>query len=116
MTIYGVYRGDLAGFPADGQSARGKWYRVGDHVVDADAEPTLAQVEAHCGLDAAGAAARQAELARSAGIAGDAERVALLGRLRTATAAQIDSYVDANVTDMASAKALFKRILKVLAP
>jgi len=45
----------------------------------------------------------------------DATRADLLARLRTATPAQINTYVDANVTDLASARALFKKILLVLA-
>lgn len=44
----------------------------------------------------------------------DTTRLDLLTRLRNATPAQISAYVDNNVTDLASARALFKKILLVL--
>lgn len=45
----------------------------------------------------------------------DATRTDLLNRLRTASPTQINTYVDANVTTLAEARALFKKILLVLA-
>lgn len=56
-----------------------------------------------------------AEVARRQGIRDDPLRADILNRLRTATAAQISNYVDANVVDLASARALFKRILLLIA-
>lgn len=44
----------------------------------------------------------------------DVTRADLLARLRAATPAQISAYVDNQVTDLASARALFKKILLVL--
>jgi len=55
-------------------------------------------------------AARQRRTAFDA----DATRADLLTRLRTATPAQINSYVDANVTNLTDARTLFKRILLTL--
>lgn len=51
---------------------------------------------------------------RKATFDADATRADLLTRLRTATPAQINSYVDANVANLAEARTLFKRILLVL--
>lgn len=45
----------------------------------------------------------------------DANRADMITRLRTATPAQIDSWVDANVTTLAQGREVFKKILKVLA-
>lgn len=56
-------------------------------------------------------AARQ----RQATLDADATRADLLTRLRTATPAQINTYVDANVTNIADARTMFKRILLALA-
>lgn len=64
---------------------------------------------------AAYAASEAAESARRVAIHDDQLRVDLLGRLKSATAAQISNYVDTNVTDIASARALFKRILLLIA-
>lgn len=52
---------------------------------------------------------------RSASFKADTGRADLLDRLRAATPAQIDAYVDGNVTDLASARAMFKRVLKLIA-
>lgn len=52
---------------------------------------------------------------RQAAFDADATRADLLERLRNATPAQINTYVDSNVTNLADARALFKRILLVLA-
>jgi len=52
---------------------------------------------------------------RQATLNADATRADLLTRLRTATPAQINSYVDANVTNIADARTMFKRILLALA-
>jgi hypothetical protein len=45
----------------------------------------------------------------------DAGRIDLLTRLRTATPAQIDTWVENNVTTLAQARAVFKAIIKVIA-
>lgn len=45
----------------------------------------------------------------------DATRADLLVRLRTATPAQINAYVDSNVTNLAEARTLLKKVLLVLA-
>jgi hypothetical protein len=59
--------------------------------------------------------AATAEAARLSAIEQDPVCVDLRDRLAAATPTQISNYVDANVTDLASARALFKRILLVLA-
>ena len=102
-------------FPAPDQLPVSAWFVVGPYVVDADSLPTLAQVQAFLGTDAASVTVKQAESDRVAGILTDPARVALLNQLKTATAAQIDTYVDAQVTDLASARTMLKRIIKVLA-
>lgn len=53
--------------------------------------------------------------ARQATLDADAARADLLTRLRSATPAQLNAYVDAQVTDLASARTMLKRILLVLA-
>lgn len=63
---------------------------------------------------AAGQPARDAEEARLAGLKNDPQRADLIDRLRTATAQQISDYIDANVTDLASARVLLKKIVLVL--
>jgi hypothetical protein len=60
-------------------------------------------------------AAAAAEKARAAGIRTDAGRIDLLQRLRSATPAQVGAYVDNNVTDLAGARALLKKILLLIA-
>lgn len=60
-------------------------------------------------------AATAAAAAAKATITADPLRVALVGQLKGATNAQISSYVDANVTDLASARLMLKRIILVLA-
>jgi NADP-dependent 3-hydroxy acid dehydrogenase YdfG len=64
------------------------------------------------------AAAEEAQAA-SAGqreaLRADAGRASLLDRLTKATPTQIDAYVDANVTTLAQARAMFKTILKLIA-
>lgn len=52
---------------------------------------------------------------RETAIVADASRADLLSRLQTATLAQIDTYVDNNVTNIAGARVIFKALLKVLA-
>jgi len=56
-----------------------------------------------------------AEAARRAALRSDALAVELLAQLRAATPAQISNYVDAQVTDLASARTMFKRIMLILA-
>lgn len=51
---------------------------------------------------------------REAAFNADTVRMDLLDRLRTATPTQINTYVDNQVTDLASARTMFKRILLVL--
>lgn len=45
----------------------------------------------------------------------DPDRVDMLQRLKTATPAQIDSYIEANVTNLAQARSFLKKLTKVLA-
>lgn len=54
------------------------------------------------------------EQARRAGIRAAPDLIDLRNRLRTATAAQIDTYIDNNVTDPGARK-LFKQAFKLLA-
>lgn len=56
-----------------------------------------------------------AEIARQATITSSSDRVDLLNRLKTATAAQIDTWVDNNVTTLAQARTVLKAIIKVIA-
>ena len=56
-----------------------------------------------------------AEQARFQAIRDDALRQQLKAQLDTATNAQISAYVDAQVTDLASARTMFKRLLLLLA-
>lgn len=60
-------------------------------------------------------AEKQAAYDRLQTIVEDPQRLDLMGRLLSATPQQLEAYVDANVVDLASARLLFKRILKVLA-
>lgn len=93
--------------PATNQHPDAVRYFVGPYIVDAvGGQPTQAEIEAVLGLP---------EKARLDGIRGDAQQQALLAQLKTATAAQIDTYIDNNVTDLASARTMLKRIVKVIA-
>jgi hypothetical protein len=60
-------------------------------------------------------AAATAEATREADIRGDAGRVDLLNRLKTASPSQIDTWVDNNVTNIATARTVLKAIIKVIA-
>lgn len=60
-------------------------------------------------------ARRRNEMDRHASYRSNAGRVAMLDRLRTSTPAQIDSWVDDNVGNIAQARAVLKDILKVIA-
>ena len=60
-------------------------------------------------------AAETTEANRLAAIKADAGRIDLITRFRTATPAQIDTFIDANVTTIAQARTLFKAILKTIA-
>lgn len=65
--------------------------------------------------EAAAAVAAAAEAARLQAIKDDPLGAALVVQLKTATAAQISTYVDNNVTDLASARLMLKRVILVLA-
>jgi hypothetical protein len=54
------------------------------------------------------------EQARKTAIVSDPLRANLLNAVKTATNAQISNYVDNNVTDLASARTMFKRILLLI--
>lgn len=60
-------------------------------------------------------ATRSAEAQRRQAINADTAVADLRNRLNNASLQQISDYVDANVTDLASARALFKRILAMMA-
>jgi len=55
------------------------------------------------------------EIARKLEFKGEQDRIDLLDRLNTATPAQIDTWIDNNVTSLASARAVLKAIIKVIA-
>ncbi len=55
------------------------------------------------------------EAVREATITSDAGRVDLLSRLRTATAAQIDTWLTNNVTTLAQARTVLAAVIKVIA-
>lgn len=57
----------------------------------------------------------QNRIAREGTFLAQPDRVDMLARLRQATPAQIDAYVDANVANIAQARAMFKQVLKLLA-
>jgi len=76
--------------------------------------PTQAEIEVFLRLDPESIAASLAEEARKAALRADAMRQQLIAQLEVATPAQISNYVDANVTNLAEARALFKRILLVM--
>lgn len=59
-------------------------------------------------------AASDAAAARQS-ITDDAQRIALVNALKGATNAQIDTYINANVTDLPSARLMLSRMAKVLA-
>lgn len=75
-------------------------------------KPTEAEVNAEITRLANVAAS---EASRAAAIKADAGRADLINRLKTATPAQIDNWVDANVTTIASVRTVFKAILKAIA-
>lgn len=77
-------------------------------VVFADHVEMTRVVEAIPAVEIARRAAREA-------MQNDPRAVDLRNRLGTATPAEIDAWVDAQVTDLASARTMFKRILVVLA-
>lgn len=52
---------------------------------------------------------------RFANFMADPDRADLVNRLTTATPAQIDAFIEAQVTSLATAKPVFKAILKLLA-
>ena len=60
-------------------------------------------------------ATEQASAARVAQFLADTDRQTLLANFLTATPAQIKTYVNNNVTDLASAKVLLQRILLLVA-
>lgn len=57
---------------------------------------------------------KAAEDARVAAIKNDARVVDMIDRLKNASIAQIEQFVDNQVTDLASARAMFKRVLAVM--
>lgn len=53
--------------------------------------------------------------ARRNAIAAETDRIDIVTRLNTATPAQINAWIDNNVTDLASARAVLKAIIKAIA-
>jgi hypothetical protein len=78
-----------------------EWNLSGEPPTDAEIDAALVAVDA--------------EKARLAEISADVDLSDLRDRLRSASAAQIKTYVQNNVTDLASAKVLFAKILLLLA-
>jgi len=78
------------------------------HVEGQDITASQAAYDAAQAAKAAAAAAKQS-------IIDDPLRQALLNQLRGATNVQINNYVDANVTDLATARTMLKRVILVLA-
>lgn len=78
-------------------------------------EAFAARILAHANDTLASTATVNAEAARQQAIKNDVLCSVLVTQLKTATAAQIASYVDNNVTDLASARVMLKRIVLVLA-
>lgn len=75
-------------------------------------KPTEAEVDA---MVATQAATQATEDARIGGIAGDPRTIAMVQRLRNASAQQIDDYVTNNVTNLAQARVALADIIKILA-
>lgn len=84
----------------DGQGVRIVWF-------SASPQPTAQEIEAATQIVAD-------ETARIAGIHSDADCQELTNRLAGASAAQIKTYVQNNVTDLASAKVLLAKMLLVM--
>jgi hypothetical protein len=96
----------------------GKKCVVGADGTAAAVDLTAAEVTQRNADDAAfqgGLTAETTENTRLATFTTDADYTDLLDRLKTATAAQIDTWVDANVSNIAQARAVFKKIIKVMA-
>lgn len=77
-------------------------------------DPKLANWRTQADIDAEAATA-EAERQRIADIRADVRRQDMVDKLRTATPQQISDYIDSNVKDLASARAMLKRIVFVLA-
>jgi hypothetical protein len=77
--------------------------------------PTQAEVDAVSVADLDRAQALKGLSAREVSFVDSSDRSDLMNRLRTATPAQIDTWIDNNVTSIAAARAVFKAILKVIA-
>lgn len=58
---------------------------------------------------------KDVQAARDITIRADAGRVDLMTRLQTATPAQIDSWIDANATNIAGVRTILKALLKAIA-
>lgn len=110
-TIRCVYE-QLPKFPATDQHPDAVRFFVSPHWVDAiGGQPTQAEIDAVLSRDAVALA----EAARKLAIRDDPLRVNLMAQLKTATAVQISNYVDANVTDLASARTMLKRVIFAIA-
>jgi hypothetical protein len=75
----------------------------------------IADLEARDAAWVAGTSARQARVTRRAELTGDPTVIDWSDRIANATAAQIDTYFANNVTNAASAIAVLKAIVKLLA-
>jgi len=94
-----------------------EWKMSGDTLADVQwisgsTKPTQQEIDAEVTRLASVAAT---EAAREAEYVSDAGRIDLMDRLKTATVAQIDAWIDANVTSLAAARAVLKAIVKVIA-
>ncbi len=78
------------------------------HVEGQDVDASLAAYNA-------AEAAKEAAVTAKATVVADPLRQALITQLKGATNAQISAYVDAQVTDLASARLMLKRIILLLA-
>ena len=104
MTIRCIFQVE-PNFPAIDQHPDASRYTVWPYIVDAIGEPTLAEVEAKLGLDAAGlaAAARIADdVAEQATVKADNQVQTFLNF----TPAQLDNWVDNNIVGAATLAAL----------
>ena len=97
------------------------WYRVDGNgqPIDADGYEiaihdggTLAEFFARAASDVTEEAN---ESSRNASFKSEPDRIDLINRLRTATPAQVNSWIDTNVTSLAAARAVLKALVKVLA-
>ena len=109
-TIRVIYEKD-PGFPATDQHPDAVRYQVGTKFVDAiGGQPTQAEVDAVLGLDAASIAEATRVASVNTAISGDAQ----IQALKVMTVSDFDAWWTANVTTVAQAITIVKRIARIV--